>query len=858
MRRNNSILTVILIIGLLMIITAGLVFSPAQGQSPYIDEVRRFEMDDVSMGNPAGLAYSPEANAFWTARNLSTSTGTDGLTTLVGISMFERAAGNTVLSEAISDPLNIAYNPFTNSLYAVSSQKQELLQLPGANTAEIPGKLQVGSRYSLRGLGLNSVNGISFDPQNGRLFILDTAGARIWVISPDASANYDSTASIQAQRVISIELSALNRPRLQGLAFNPSNQHLYLLDVEKMVLLEVDETALLINSYDISGDYIHSPQGMVFAPSGDTTDDPNIWNLFLADAGINGTGSQATGGIIEYTFSEPILVNMPEANLSVTLVRTVLTSNWNPPSPDPAGLEYWHAANRLVISDSEVEEMNIWDGANIFITQNDGTLVDTCNVLSFTKEPTDVTINPNNGHFFISDDGKERIYEIDLGGDGQFCTGDDSVTFLYPSRYGISDAEGVGFAGNSLVVADGSSAEIWIIHPGPNGQFENPPNFGGDDVVTHFDTKSFGAKDPEDVGYNSQRGTLFIVSRKNDTSLYETSLSGNLLNIFDVSPLNAFGMAGVGAGPGSLNPSVFSIYIVARGVDNNQNPNENDGKLWEVALTGTPPTPTTPPPTTPPPTPPPPGQPAYLSLASNGSIGGLSGVRDEDIVYFDGTSFSMYFQGADVGVSGLDLNAFTVYNSNTILMSFNNTATIQGVGTVNPWDIVMFQAVSTGNNTSGTFSMYFQGSDVGFGASQQNIDAVSLLPGGDLLISVTGNTNVLGYKTLDEDLLRFTPTSLGSTTAGSWSMYFDGSDVGLSNSSSEDIDALHVDTSGNIYLSAVGLFEVQGISGSAPDIYVCGPTSLGENTSCNFLTSLYFQGSLYGISSNNVDGYSIP
>ena len=44
----------------------------------------------------------------------------------------------------------------------------------------------------------------------------------------------------------------------------------------------------------------------------------------------------------------------------------------------------------------------------------------------------------------------------------------------------------------------------------------------------------------------------------------------------------------------------------------------------------------------------------------------------------------------------------------------------------------------------------------------------------------------------DEDVLAFTPTSLGDVTSGSWAMYFDGSDVGLAETSGEDVDALDV------------------------------------------------------------------
>ena len=106
--------------------------------------------------------------------------------------------------------------------------------------------------------------------------------------------------------------------------------------------------------------------------------------------------------------------------------------------------------------------------------------------------------------------------------------------------------------------------------------------------------------------------------------------------------------------------------------------------------------------------------------------------------------------------------------------------------------------------------MYFDGSDVGFDTTSENIDLLSLLPDGRLLISTTGNPSVPGLTTgKDEDVLAFTPTSTGSVTSGTWAIYFDGSDVGLADTNNEDVDALDVISNGNVYLSTLGDFVCQ-------------------------------------------------
>lgn len=237
-------------------------------------------------------------------------------------------------------------------------------------------------------------------------------------------------------------------------------------------------------------------------------------------------------------------------------------------------------------------------------------------------------------------------------------------------------------------------------------------------------------------------------------------------------------------------------------------------------------------------------------------MGGVS-FADEDILRFDGSFWYMYFDGSDVGVGGLDVFAFHWVDADTLLLSFDKAITLNGV-VIGPEDIARFDATSLGPTTAGAFSLYFDGSDVGFDTTSEKIDALEVLPDSRILISTTGNPAVTGLTGLaDEDILAFTPTTLGDVTSGAWSIYFDGSDVGLATSSNEDIDAMDVDDNGNIYLSTIGDFAVTNISGFDEDIFVCAPVSLGNTTSCNFSYAMYFDGSTWGLSANDADAVHV-
>ena len=247
----------------------------------------------------------------------------------------------------------------------------------------------------------------------------------------------------------------------------------------------------------------------------------------------------------------------------------------------------------------------------------------------------------------------------------------------------------------------------------------------------------------------------------------------------------------------------------------------------------------------------------YFSLSSGTTIGSLS-VANEDIIAFDGTDFSLYFDGSDVGLGSLRMDGLAIISANEILMSFTSSGSVPGISsTVDDSDIVKFKATSLGASTAGSFELYFDGSDVSLTRSGEDIDGIELLPDGRLLISTKGSFSVSGLSGKDEDISAFTPTSLGPNTSGSFQPYFDGSDVSLGSSSDEDIYALAVDTTGEIYLSTRGNFSVSGLSGADEDVFVFTPSSLGSSTSGTFAGTLFFNGSAYGVS-GDIYGIDLP
>jgi hypothetical protein len=259
----------------------------------------------------------------------------------------------------------------------------------------------------------------------------------------------------------------------------------------------------------------------------------------------------------------------------------------------------------------------------------------------------------------------------------------------------------------------------------------------------------------------------------------------------------------------------------------------------------------------------------YLSLAGDGTLTGLGlngsdlAYADEDILSWNGIRYAMVFDGSAAGLAPTaDIVAFDMDAAkNRILMAFSSNQRVPGLGKVTGADIVAYDL------GSGSFSLVFDGSDVGLGdavkPATEYLDALEVLPDGRLVVSTRGVASVpsgrvagMTIGAADEDLLVFRPTSLGANTSGTWARYFDGSDVGLALDSGGDVDAVSIAANGDIYLSTVGNFTVTGLSGENEDVFVCTPTSLGPTTACTF--SLFFDGTAHGLGPDDVDAIDLP
>lgn len=529
-------------LALMMASTWALLWSPstlAQADSPSIREIRRLELAEQGVLHPAGLSFVADANVFQIVTQTA-ATGADSGLELFLLTPMAEMVGTVQIDAASHKPINLVYDDFANRFLLLDSSQNQLLVIGlDQSGAPDPNSLTV---FDARSFGVQTPQGMTVDARDGRLFILDEAAAQVVQIQPAADGSF-SGASIAR-----LDLQPLSITTPRGLAMHPASGHLFTVNPNEQELYEFTLAGELVSVRDLAPFALVNPQGLVFAPSGDLTDDPTQMNLYVADGGAPGaepsnqpvpnpaldkqlylplvTGElgavtslaaqpasptdAAAGTIIEFSFTKlatPATRVVGEgmvqaANVILAApVRTIFTSQFSPPSPDPAGIVFLNSSNTFLISDSEVNEMPaLFTGDNLFEMAVAGNLVDTFTTMAFSDEPTGLDLNPANGHLFVSDDDNREIFEVNPGPDAQYGTSDDIVTSFDTTAFNSFDPEGVTYDStqNVLFVVDGLNSEVYRIAPGNDGVF-NGMAPAGDDQVTSFDTSILGITDGEGI-----------------------------------------------------------------------------------------------------------------------------------------------------------------------------------------------------------------------------------------------------------------------------------------------------------------------------------------------------------------------
>ncbi|HRW07928.1 MAG TPA: SdrD B-like domain-containing protein, partial [Caldilineaceae bacterium] len=159
--------------------------------------------------------------------------------------------------------------------------------------------------------------------------------------------------------------------------------------------------------------------------------------------------------------------------------------------------------------------------------------------------------------------------------------------------------------------------------------------------------------------------------------------------------------------------------------------------------------------------------------------------------------------------------------------------------------------------TTMSTTLYFDASDVGL--TMPDVDAIHPEADGSLLLSldrVSAVPGIVGDVT-ESDIIRFVPAALGETTIGSFELYLDGSDVGLTEPL-DDIVAISRAPDGRLVISTQGYCDYEVATWPLDKVLIFNATTLGTESSGSF--DLYFSSAAVGLNDSyyeNVYGLAI-
>jgi len=206
-----------------------------------------------------------------------------------------------------------------------------------------------------------------------------------------------------------------------------------------------------------------------------------------------------------------------------------------------------------------------------------------------------------------------------------------------------------------------------------------------------------------------------------------------------------------------------------------------------------------------------------ISTTNTETLGGLT-FENADLAEYDpATDTATLFFDEDLFTANENIDAVHVPDNGHIILSTVGAAELGGLSLRNG-DLVEYDPVS------GTATLFF--SEDLF-SSNEDIDAVSILANGNIVLSTVGAATLGGLTFADGDLIEYNPVTDIATLYLDGDLFADG----------ENIDAADVLASGNIILSTVNAATLGGLTFRQHDLVEYNPLT--------DVATLYLSGDLF-------------
>jgi hypothetical protein len=277
----------------------------------------------IDVADPAGIAYHPPSG-----RLFFSDSERNEFPGFSGSNVFEvSTSGDQVLREIATgntEPAGITYSEFDQYFYIVNDDIQTISRYDNNFNNALVEVLTTDDVPTAQ-----DPEGITADPATGLLYVADGnddgGGCQVLVYNSDLQFQYSFPATVP--------------PDAEGIAFNPANNHLFIINGGNLKLYEYTLAGFFVTEYALGG---FSPrpidtQGLTFAPTSDPNDDPKDLAIYIADGMLDQPETAVQDGRIyeaiiilgphQVVPKDFKLRNYPNPfNVSTTIVYDLLTA----------------------------------------------------------------------------------------------------------------------------------------------------------------------------------------------------------------------------------------------------------------------------------------------------------------------------------------------------------------------------------------------------------------------------------------------------------------------------------------------------------------------------------------------------
>ena len=232
---------------------------------------------------------------------------------------------------------------------------------------------------------------------------------------------------------------------------------------------------------------------------------------------------------------------------------------------DPSGIAWIPSLNQFFVADSEHDETPYNSLINMWALRPDGTDVRNYSLESFTKEPTGLGYDPNNGFLYISDDSKAGVFWVDPANPTV------KLGFFDTKLLGYQDTEDLKIDPLTGHIFEVDGELMQLIELTTTGQF--------------VDSRPLPSimKDAEALAYDPRHDVFFVSSgHETNHNIYVVDPLGNVLDtITALSSYSGTKVKGLELAPSSdpNDGNQLSLYVCDYGADQ-----VNDGRIFEIHL----------------------------------------------------------------------------------------------------------------------------------------------------------------------------------------------------------------------------------------------------------------------------------